>query len=466
VSVAYRTIAVLILLTLCAVGADAQVVETPVAFDSANKVRTITPALVTRFALKAPAWPVEGEFVEARLFALSSGGRVLVVERASGTIERYQLSDDQTAAIRFTIDDAMSRAGSPVTDARTDVTEAPTDVISEPAKGAFVRNQMGLTWVLYGPLLAALTHDGQAGTAMYLLATGASYFVTTAISRNTTITRAQNHLATDGAFRGWGIASGLVYTAAGDGASGNTYAGAGLVGALGGAIVGFKFGRRLTDSEAQAATAVSSFAALTTAGIGGTLGVAPDDGRAIVGPMVATAILGYAIGPNYPRKAGYTVTRGDIQLLTLGAALGVMAAVTPIADGNVDQQAGFAAATAGFLGGVLITERNWVRGFDHSTSDATQVGLGAIAGGLMGGALAILSKPSDSGTLGLVTGGGILGAMAGHSLARPARAGAQRLGVAPARGLFRRTRLELNPTELALSAGRVPGRHALVTLRF
>ena len=26
--------------------------------------------------------------------------------------------------------------------------------------------------------------------------------------------------------------------------------------------------------------------------------------------------------------------------------------------------------------------------------------------------------------------------------------------------------LELNPTELALSAGRVPGQHALVTLRF
>ena len=459
-TVADRSIAVvLVLLTLCVPAADAQVVETPVAFDSADKVRTITPALVTRFALKAPVWPVEGEFVEARLFSLSSGGRVLVVERASGTLERYPLSEDQTAAIRFTIDDAMSRAGALVTEPRT-------DVISEPAKGAFVRNQMGLTWLLYGPLLAALTDDEQAGTAMYLLATGASYFVTTGISRNTQVTRAQNHLATDGALRGFGIVSGLVYMAAGDDAGGNTYAAAGLAGALGGTVAGFKFGRRLTDSEAEAATAVSNFAALTTLGVAGTLGLPSDDFRAVVGPMIATGILGYGLGPNYPRRAGYTVTRGDIQLLGLGATLGVLAAITPVVDNNVGEQAGFAAATAGFLGGILITERNWVRGYDHTTSDATQVSLGAVAGGLMGGAVAVLSKPPPTPTMALISGGAILGAMAGHSLARPALAGARQVGLAPTRGPFRGARLELNPAELALSAGRVPGQHALVTLRF
>lgn len=458
--IANRIIAVgLAVLASNAARAGAQVAETPVAFDSANKVRTITPALVTRLGLTPPAWPVEGDFVEARLFALSSGGRVLVVERGSGVLERYQLSDDQRAAIRFAIDDAMSRAGSPVTEART-------DVVSQPSRGAFVRNQMALTWVLYGPLLAALTNDERAGTAMYLLATGASYFITTGISRNTTVTRAQNHLATDGAFRGLGIASGVLYTMAGEDIRGNTYAAAGLAGALGGAVAGFKFGRRLTDGEAEAATTISNFAALTTLGLAGTFGVAREDGRAVVGPMIATGILGYTLGPSYPRRAGYTVTRGDIQLLTLGATLGVLAAITPIVSSQTDQQAGFAAATAGGLSGIFIIEHTWVRGYDHSTSDATQVTLGSLAGGLMGGAIATLGEPPPSGTMGLIAAGGILGAVAGHSFARPARAGAQRLGLSPTRGFFRRTQLELNPAELALSAGRVPGRHAIVTLRF
>jgi hypothetical protein len=457
--IANRIIAVaLAVLASDAARAGAQVVETPVAFDSASKVRTITPALATRLRLQPPAWPVEGEFVEARLYALSSGGRVLVVERVSGVLERYQLSDDQTAAIRFAIDAAMSGAGSPVTEART-------DVISQPSRGAFVRNQMALTWVVYGPLLAALTNDEQAGTAMYLLATGASYFVTTAISRNTTVTRAQNHLATDGAFRGLGIASGVLYMAGKD-FRGDTYAAAGLAGALGGAVAGFKFGRGLTDGEAEAATTVSNFAALTTLGLAGTFGVARDDRRAVVGPMIATGILGYTLGPSYPRRAGYTVTRGDIQLLTLGATLGVLAAVTPVADTGANDQAIFAAATVGLLSGIAITERTWVRGYDHSTSDATQVTLGALAGGLMGGAVAILSKPPPSATTGLIAAGGILGAVAGHSFARPTRAGAQRLGLSPTRGFFHGAQLELNPAELALSAGRVPGRHAIVTLRF
>ena len=66
----------------------AQQVETPVAFDSAGRVRTLTPQLVERYGLAAPAWPVAGAFVEARLYALSGGGQVVVsgnksaVERA------------------------------------------------------------------------------------------------------------------------------------------------------------------------------------------------------------------------------------------------------------------------------------------------------------------------------------------------------------------------------------------------
>jgi hypothetical protein len=60
VSFASRIIVVALApLALSATVARGQVVETPVSFDSAGKVRAITPALVSRFALQSPAWPVQ-----------------------------------------------------------------------------------------------------------------------------------------------------------------------------------------------------------------------------------------------------------------------------------------------------------------------------------------------------------------------------------------------------------------------
>jgi hypothetical protein len=40
---------------------------------------------------------------------------------------------------------------------------------------------------------------------------------------------------------------------------------------------------------------------------------------------VGAGLAGYAWGPNYPRRASYAVTRGDVDVLTVGAVLGVMA---------------------------------------------------------------------------------------------------------------------------------------------
>lgn len=209
---AIRQALCILILLVTARSAFAQITETPIAFDSAGKVRTLTPPLVQRFGLKGPEWPVMGDFREARLYAVSSGGRILVVDRPSGAIERYPLSDDNVAALQHAIDAAMTTGGRTVTEERT-------DVISEPANRAFVRNQMFLTWV-YAPLLGAVTQDGKAAASIYLLGTGASYFITTAISRKSRVTRAQNHLSTDGAIRGLAAASGLYFAITGQGTRG------------------------------------------------------------------------------------------------------------------------------------------------------------------------------------------------------------------------------------------------------
>src|SRR5207247_7557991 len=80
--------------------AGAQVSETPTSFDTAGTVRGITPSLATRLGLAPPTWPVPGDFVEARLFTVSTGGYVIVVERRDGRLDRFPLSADDAAALR------------------------------------------------------------------------------------------------------------------------------------------------------------------------------------------------------------------------------------------------------------------------------------------------------------------------------------------------------------------------------
>jgi len=454
--------AAFLLLLVAALRLDAQVVERPVAFDSAGKVRSLTPSLVARFGLRPPAWPVSADFTQARLFAVSTGGSVLVAERRTGEMERYLLADDQVNALRAAVDSAMSQSGALVGEDRP-------DLISEPARGAFLRNQMILAAALYGPLLASLTDDVKTGTALYLISVGGSYFVLNNISKNTAITRAQNDLATDGAVRGAGTAVGLLRAFGGPDVNDKAYSAAALSGAIFGSLTGYAYGRRLTDSEAQSAIKGSTFAAATAFGIAGASSDLDGESaeRFVAGSMVASGIIGYLVGPRYPRVASYTVTSGDVRLLPIGALLGALVGVTPFVDQNNDRLA-FGAATLGGWAGILAADRAWARPFDHGTSDVTQVWLGTIAGALLGGGLIVLTETDNAvPALAMVTGGGLLGAIAGHHLADPPRAQPRRASLAPdLRSRGGRLAISLDPTALAFSAARVPGRHALISLRF
>lgn len=461
-----RSLALVLLIARPVLG---QITETPIAFDSAGKVRTLTPTLVQRFELKPPAWPVYGDFREARLYAVSSGGRVLVVDRPTGAVERYPLSDDVVASLQQAIDAVMTVSGRTVTEERA-------DLISQPANRAFVRNQMFLTWIVYAPLLGAVADDGKAAASIYLLGTGASYFITTAITRKKTVTRAQNHLASDGALRGLFGASVAYYAITGDEGesdccvednSGRAHAFVGFAGALGGAVAGYHFGKGLTDSEAWSSSAFSNYAAATSLGLIGTLASDSSNGRLLAAVTVGAGIAGYAWGPNYPRRSTYTVTRGDVQLLNVGATLGGMAGLTPVIEAD-NRRLGFGVTTAGMLAGIVLADRFWVRRFDHSASDASQVYLGMLAGGLIGaGGLVLAETDNATAIVGTVTAGMLAGAIAGQKLATPAPAGGTRLG--QLRWINDRlggAKVSVDPSALAMAASKVPGQHALLRLTF
>jgi len=427
----------------------AQIIETPIAFDSAGKVRSLSPGLVTRLGLGSPAWPVQGDFVQARVFQTSTGAIVLVAERRDGTFERHDLGEAQLQALRAAIDASMTTIGARVGDERA-------DVISEPARGAFLRNQMILAAALYGPLIASLSDDGKAATAMYLISVGGSYFVLSNISKTTAITRAQNDLATDGALRGAGTAVGLMRVFAGEGIDRKAYSSLALAGAVSGSAIGYIRGRGLTDSEAHAAMKFSTFAAGTAFGLAGTVGLfegGEGAERTVAGAVVAAGLAGYLLGPAYPRTARYTVTAGDVRLLPIGALLGVMTGATLTAATERAEPIA-AAATAGGLAGLYLADRMWARPYDHGTGDVTQTWLGTIAGGLLGGAVSVLAEPDEPTLpLALITGGGIVGAIAGHSIASPRR-------------VLTRASIRLHPENLGFAAARLPGLHPLLSLAF
>ena len=454
----------LVVLVVAATRAAGQVVETPVPFDSGRKVMALTPVTVARLAIQPPTWPAGGDFVEARLYSVSSGGTVLSVVRLNGQVTRYALTEEELNALRTAINSAMTSETRIIAGAR------PTEAAVQ-ARGAFARNQMILSAIVYGPLIASFADEGKTATALYLASAGASFFLVSELAKNTYVTRVQNDLATDGTLRGFAGASGLLYAFTDAHIDRKAYSAVALAGAVGGAKLGFEFGKRLTDAEAQSARKASTLSAATAAGIFGATGMLtdPEEDRPIVGAMVAAGTAGYFLGPTYPRRVPYTVTPGDVRLLPLGALLGAAVGVTPFVGLDSNRQVIWAGATAGILGGILVAERIWVRKYDHSHGDATITWLGMTAGALVAGAAALLGDMKEpvafSATL---TGGAILGALAAHG-ATGAAPGTLRGTAGEARTPGRRpggVEVQFDASGLALAAARMPGRHALLSVRF
>jgi hypothetical protein len=215
----------------------------------------------------------------------------------------------------------------------------------------------------------------------------------------------------------------------------------------------------------------STFAAATTLGLFGASGalddVDDDVERLAAGSIITAGIAGYLMGPIYPRRARYTVTAGDVRLLPIGGLLGVLVGATPFVDSDQEEIA-FAAATVGGLAGIWLADRGWARPYDHGSGDVTQTWLGTIAGGLLGGALVVLTEADPTPAMAMVTLGAIAGTFGGHALAAPQRVGArQARSDAGVRGSSRgRMEFSVNPAALFGAAAGVRGIHPALTLRF
>jgi hypothetical protein len=443
------------LLSFAAADLCAQVIERPVPFDSAGQLVVITPYIADRASLRAPWWPVSGDFTEARLYTVNDSTYVLTVGRKTGVVERYTI----TAADREAIRAIVSRLPRDVITARND------------AHNAFVKNQTILGLLVYGPAFAgAIADNGAGATAGYLVVAGGSFFAASEISRRTFISRAQSDLAFNmghnGALAGW--ATMYVFD------QGNRTQSAGaFVGGLAGAALGVSFGRNMTEADAVGSAFGSDMGALIGWGTmeairGGEtctqnpvsfvqICTRPLSNRAEVATILASGIVGYPLGLLYPRNARYHVTPGDIQTLWSTTLLGMAAAGTFLGAKSSGRAVAATLTTGGVLG-IIAGDRFLVQRFDHSRTDGGRVVLGTVAGGLMGAGVAVLfnsNNPSPHLVLGLATVGGLAGIIATERYLDPASdAGPRRLSIT------------FNPASLAMLATRTPGNHSLLNVRF
>jgi hypothetical protein len=322
---------------------------------------------------------------------------------------------------------------------------------------------------VYGPAFAGAIGDNSGSySAAYLVVAGGSFFAASEISRRTFISRPQADLSTNmgfnGALAGWGTAYLL---SAGRKAQ---YAGT-FIGGVTGSAIGLRAARNMTEADAVATAFGSDIGALigfgTMEALRGGWRDCPNDtlvqdcrrlsNKSEVAVVLASGLIGYPIGLMYPRNARYNVTAGDVQTLAPAALLGAVAGVAFV-NKHAPYSTFATAATIGGVVGMMAGDRFLVQRYDHDRDDADRLWLGTIAGGLMGGGIAVLGQASRNNPHvvgGLIAAGGLAGIIVTERYLRPNRdAGQPRL------------RVTFNPASIPLLAVRAPGNYSLLNVRF
>ena len=460
-----HSLALIVLLAIPSREAAAQVRERPAPFDSVGRILAITPPLAARLGLAPPAWPVSGDFVDARLYATddTSGAAVLVVRRPRDVLDRYPLTSaqrlDLVAAVNRGVA-AQRAAGGP---------DSLATRISDPVRGWFVANQTALGVVLFGPFAAVLGGNAAGGTAAYLAVAGATFFVAADRARRSPVSNAANHLAWHGARHGAAAAGLTMAVLGGEEVDDRALAGAVLLGGILGDVAGFRVARPMTDAEAHGV----SHGAFTTSAVAFGSSIAADlwrdegSRRAAAALVLGAGVVGYPLGLRYARTRAYRVTAGDVGTLVAGELLGMTTVATFIPQ-NIDNERQVAAFLAGgFVLGAIAADRLVVRRFDYGEAESRLLQLGTAAGAVVGLAVPVLAESDNPQAIfGPATAGGILGAILTHRLLAPARArsaAATRTGRRPEAERFT---LRFTPQSLLLARSGQRGRHPVLSATF
>jgi hypothetical protein len=267
------------------------------------------------------------------------------------------------------------------------------------------------------------------------------------------LTRSQTDLGVDATLR-WALLGSFAHRAIAGDSRGNSHTATVLGASVAGTAAGLAVGRGLTDGEAGAMVAGSNYTLAIGAGTMAALGAFDDRCRQVQvteyawnpvtmtydqqlvtrdrcsthtsqaewGTLLAAGVVGYPLGLAYARRNAYTVTAGDMSALMVPAGLGLLAGLTAAGD-DADDKTTWGAMTGGLVLGLVAGDRLLVKPFDYTRSQATAIRVGAVAGGLLGMALPAASE-ADDGRVYAATAlvGAGLGAALAHGMVGPRRA--------------------------------------------
>jgi len=172
------------------------------------------------------------------------------------------------------------------------------------------------------------------------------------------------------------------------------------------------------------------------------------------------------LGVRYPRRASFKVTAGDMNAVQTAGLVGALyggAALSAI-DNPSPRQIGITMGSS-YLAGMVVGNYTIARRLDLSTSEANIATVGALAGGLIGLAVPVLTQSNDNSlVLGAAGFGATLGMAITLGITRDNRAaGAARLDRTSGAG-WRVTA----PSALGLAglAARAPGCYPLLRFTF
>ena len=259
-------------------------------------------------------------------------------------------------------------------------------------------------------------NEGKAFTGLYMLSSGAGFFIPYSMTKNRKISDADAVMSIYGQTRG--IAHGLSLAFLMDENAGTELQlGMGILAGIAEGIAGYKWSDRMqmTEGKASLISAMGDFGLGIGAGTAHFTGLLNDDNsRILSSSLLFGSAAGIASGVMLSKSHFYT--QGDAFVLRDAGVLGAYVAFAGavVADPS-DDKVYSAMATLGSIGGIAIGHK-LAKENDFTTGQGIFVGLSELAGGLIGLGTGYLLSPGSEGDEKLIVTTSALGAIGGFAL--------------------------------------------------
>lgn len=391
-------------------GLAAQAQETSVPIDADRRFDRIDAELEAKLGL----FPEIPEFREARIFQSDSTTFTLQITYQAGSQlmqRRTPLSLPQLQALRQRITDSIAARATEVT-------------LDQEGRAEMLVATTAISLGYYGTAITVASDmdDSRAIVGTYMLAGATGFFVPYLLTNNRPVRDADGSMVTSGMVFGvgHGIAASLIIN--GEDNSPEAVLGWSVPFSIAEGVAGYMISDGYQLSHGKVSM-ISNGGALGFGFGAGTAFLADlyDRGneRAVGALMLGGSVGGFLLGNSMANAQPYTA--GDANVVGATTILGGFVPlffaelIDPEAD-NTDGKIHVGGMMLGATGGMLLGGY-MVEGKDFTSSQATYIGLGEVAGGLLGFGLSyLLAGEGSSDNIALYLGASSAGAIGGYAL--------------------------------------------------